>query len=159
MVGAKPFLANHMWNVKYECYHCAFQIFIAPQQILNKGKLHTEAVRSVTLTTTPDFNTLTPRQNAHHFADDIFKCDFMNVYVWISLKISLKFVTEVPITTVLALVQIIAWRRPGDRPLSEPMMVSLLKHICGTRRSHTDGFIMVVHCHCSNRVISPIPVK
>ena len=23
-----------------------------------------------------------------------------------------------------------AWRRPGDKPLSEPMMVSLLKHIC-----------------------------
>ena len=27
----------------------------------------------------------------------------------------------------------IAWRRPGDKPLSEPMMVSLLTHICATR--------------------------
>ena len=27
------------------------------------------------------------------------------------------------------LVQIMAWRRSGDKPLSEPMMVSLLKHI------------------------------
>ena len=26
-----------------------------------------------------------------------------------------------------------AWRRPGDKPLSEPMMVSLLTHICVTR--------------------------
>ena len=26
-----------------------------------------------------------------------------------------------------------AWRRPGDKPLSEPMMVSLLMHICVTR--------------------------
>ena len=25
------------------------------------------------------------------------------------------------------------WRRPGDKPLSEPMMVSLLTHICITR--------------------------
>ena len=26
-----------------------------------------------------------------------------------------------------------AWRRPGDKPLSEPMMVNLLMHICVTR--------------------------
>ena len=26
-----------------------------------------------------------------------------------------------------------AWRRPGDKPLSEPMMLSLLTHICVTR--------------------------
>ena len=26
-----------------------------------------------------------------------------------------------------------AWRRPGDKPLSEPMMVKLLTHICVTR--------------------------
>ena len=26
-----------------------------------------------------------------------------------------------------------AWRRPGDKPLSEPMLVSLLKHIYVTR--------------------------
>ena len=26
-----------------------------------------------------------------------------------------------------------AWRRPGDKPLSGPMMVSLLTHICVTR--------------------------
>ena len=29
-----------------------------------------------------------------------------------------------------ALVQITGWRRPGDKPLSEPMMVNLLTHIC-----------------------------
>ena len=31
------------------------------------------------------------------------------------------------------MIQIMAWRRPGDKPLSEPMMVSLLTHICVTR--------------------------
>ena len=46
---------------------------------------------------------------------------------------SLRFVPKVPINTIPALVQILAWRRSGDKPLSEPMMVSLLTHICVTR--------------------------
>ena len=78
-------------------------------------------------------NTLRPRQNGRHFADDIFKCIFLNENVWISIKISLKFVPEGPINNILALVQIMAWRRPGDKPLSEPMMVILLTHIHVTR--------------------------
>ena len=32
-----------------------------------------------------------------------------------------------------SLVQITAWRRPGDKPLSEPVMVNFLTHICVTR--------------------------
>ena len=47
--------------------------------------------------------------------------------------IPLKFVHKVRINNILALVQIRAWRRPGDKPLSEPMMVSLLTHICVTQ--------------------------
>ena len=31
------------------------------------------------------------------------------------------------------MVQIMAWRRPGNKPLSEAMIVSLLTHICVTR--------------------------
>ena len=50
-----------------------------------------------------------------------------------TVKISLMFVPKAPINNILALVQIMAWRRPGDKPLSEPMMVSLLTHICVTR--------------------------
>ena len=49
------------------------------------------------------------------------------------IKISLKFVPSVPIINIPALVQIMAWRRPGDKPLSEPIMVTLLTHICVTR--------------------------
>ena len=45
------------------------------------------------------------------------------------LKISLKFIPKVQINNIPALVQIMAWRRPADKPLSEPMMVSLLTHI------------------------------
>ena len=61
------------------------------------------------------------RPNTCHFADDIFKCIF---------KISLKFVPKFRNNNISALVQIMARRLPGDKPLSEPMMVSLLTHIC-----------------------------
>ena len=46
---------------------------------------------------------------------------------------SLKFVPKGPINNIPALVQKMAWRRPGNKPLSEPMMVNLLMHICVTR--------------------------
>ena len=78
-------------------------------------------------------NTLRPRQNGRYFTDDVFKWIFLNENAWISLKISLKFVPKVRINNIPAMVQIMAWRRPGDKPLSEPMMVSLLTHICVTR--------------------------
>ena len=79
------------------------------------------------------FNTLRPRQNGRHFADDIFKCIFFNENISISIKISLVFVLKGPINNIPALVQIMAWRRPGDKPLSEPRMEGLLTHICVTR--------------------------
>ena len=63
------------------------------------------------------FNTLRPRQNGRRFADDTFKRIFLNENVSISIKISLKFVPKVPIDNIPALVQIMAWRRPGDKPL------------------------------------------
>ena len=78
-------------------------------------------------------NSLRPRLNRRPFADDIFKCIFLNENVWISIKISLKFVPKGPINNIPALVQIMAWRRAGDKPLSESMMVSLPTHICVAR--------------------------
>ena len=39
------------------------------------------------------------------------------------IKISLKFVPKGPINNIPALVQIMAWGRPGDKPLSEAMIV------------------------------------
>ena len=64
------------------------------------------------------------------FSDDILKCIFLNENAWISLQISLTFVPNVRINNLPALVQIMAWRQPGDKPLSGSMMVSLLTHIC-----------------------------
>ena len=59
-------------------------------------------------------NTLRPRQNGRHFADDISKSIFVNENVWIPIKFSLKFVPKGPMNNIPALVQIMAWRRPGD---------------------------------------------
>ena len=69
-------------------------------------------------------NTLRPGQNGRHFPDDILKCIFLNEKVPISFEISLRFVRGL-INNILALVQIMAWRLPGDKSLSEPMVVSL----------------------------------
>ena len=66
----------------------------------------------------PLINTSRPRKNGRHFADDTFKRIFMNENVRISINISLKFVPKGLINIVPALVQIMAWRRPGDKPLS-----------------------------------------
>ena len=88
-------------------------------------------------------NTLRPRQNGCHFPDNIFKCIFLNENVWILLKISLMFLPKVRIDNIPALVQIMAWRQADDKPLSEPMMVMLLMHICITRPQW-------VHMHSSH---------
>ena len=74
--------------------------------------------------------TMKPRQNGCHFADDSFKYIFLNENVWISIEISLNVIPKGPINTIPALVQIMAWNWPGDKPLSEPTMVRLRTHIC-----------------------------
>ena len=79
-----------------------------------------------------NINTLRPRLNGHHFADSIFKCIFLNENVLILIKNLLKFVPEGPIHNMAALVQIMAWRHPGAKEFSEPMMVRLPMHICAT---------------------------
>ena len=93
---------------------------------------------------TYSLNTLRPRQNGRHFADAIFKGIFLNENVWIQIKFSLKFVPKGPNNNIPALVQIMAWRRPGDKPLSEPRVESLLTHICVTRPQ------WVNRCLCSH---------
>ena len=74
-------------------------------------------------------NILRLRQNGRRFAADMFKCIFLNESYFILIQISLKFVPRGPISNNPTLVQMMAWRRSGDKPLSEPMMISLLTHI------------------------------
>ena len=77
-------------------------------------------------------NTLRPRQNGRHFIDDLFRCILMNENISISINISLKVVPKGQIKNIPSMIEIVAWCRPGDKPLSEPMMASSLTHICVT---------------------------
>ena len=100
------------------------------------------------------FNSLRPRRNRRHFADDIFKCIFLNENVWIPIEFSLKFVPRGPINNISALVQIMAWRRPGDKPLSEPMIVSLPTHICVTLPQWVNTAMQWQNKHINHRLNS-----
>ena len=80
-------------------------------------------------TTACQFNTLKLKQNGRYFADNIFKSIFLNENVWIFLKIAPKIVPTVWIKNIAALVKIMARHQPHAKPF-EPMMVSLLMHIC-----------------------------
>ena len=56
--------------------------------------------------------------------DAIFKRIFFKESIWISIKISLRYVRKGPIghNYKSALNQVMAWRRLGDKSLSEPML-------------------------------------
>ena len=56
-------------------------------------------------------------------ADDIFKCNFVNENVLVSIKNSLNFDLKGAIDSKSSLVQVMAWRQKGDKPLHEPMMI------------------------------------
>ena len=79
-------------------------------------------------------NSSLPEQNGSHFVDDIFRRIFLNENVWISIKISLAFIPKGSVNNIPILVQIMAWRRSGDNPLSEPMKIIIFStHTCVTR--------------------------
>ena len=90
----------------------------------------------------PGINTLRPTQNGRHFSDDTFKCIFLNENVLIPNEISLKFVPKGPINNIPALVQIMTWHWPGNKLLSESMMIKLLTHVCVTRPQWVEVFII-----------------
>ena len=55
-------------------------------------------------------------------SDDNFKYIFLNENDKIPIRISLKFVSRGSIVNKPALVQVMAWRRTGDKPLPELML-------------------------------------
>ena len=93
---------------------------------------------------------LRPRQNGWHFPGDIFKCILFNENVWVLNKISLKFANKGLLDNNTALVQIMAWHRTGNKPLSEPMMASFddayMHHLASMSwiNSAQQKFILVV---------------
>ena len=76
-------------------------------------------------------NTWRSRRNDRHLADDhLFS--WMKIY-WCEFKFHWSFFPKGPINNIPALDQIMAWRQPGDKPLSDPRMFSLMTHIWVTR--------------------------
>ena len=67
-------------------------------------------------------NSSSPGQHGRHFADDIFKRIFLKEKVRIAIHFSLKFVPKGPIDNKSALVQVMAWRQTGNKPLPELML-------------------------------------
>ena len=70
--------------------------------------------------------------------DAISQTTYSNAFSWMKIfefpiEISLKSILKGQINNIPAEFQIMAWRRPGDKPLSKPMTVSLLTHICVTQ--------------------------
>ena len=66
----------------------------------------------------------------------IFQTTFSNAFSWMKMfrfRLLWRLFQRVQLTIFPSLVQVMAWRRPGDKPLSEQTMVSLLTHICVTR--------------------------
>ena len=91
------------------------------------------------------FNTSRPRQNDRYFSDDNFKGIFLNENIYILINMSLKFVPNGPINNIPSLDQIMACHRPGDKPLSEALMVCLLTHICVTWPQSVNYLNFMVH--------------
>ena len=84
-------------------------------------------------TSTWRVNTLRPRQYSCHFADNIFKCIFLNEIIWIFIKISLNFVPKGRINNIPALVQIMVWRWWGIIWTNDGLVYWCIIIICFTR--------------------------
>ena len=78
------------------------------------------------------FNTLKPRKKWTPFRRPHFQAHWHEWKCMNLDKISWKFALRGPINDIQASVHIMAWRRPGDKLLSEPMMISLPTQICVT---------------------------
>ena len=79
------------------------------------------------------FNSPPPPTPLTKYIFNIFVIIFVNEKFCILIRISMKFIPKDRIYNSSLLVQIMAWRWPGDKPLFEPMMVNLLTPICVTR--------------------------
>ena len=75
---------------------------------------------------TMEVNSSTPGQNGRQFTEDIFKCICLNENVSILIQISLRFIPKGPVDNKWALVQVVAWRQTGAKPLPEPMLTQFI---------------------------------
>ena len=79
-----------------------------------------------------EINLSIPGKFDHHFADDLFRCIFVNEKFCILIRISLKIVPKGPIDKKSALIQVMAWHWTGGKPFLHQCWSSPV-HFCGTR--------------------------
>ena len=92
-------------------------------------------------------------------AEDNFKCIFLNEYDRIPIQISLRFAFRSSIDNKPALVQVMAWRRIGDKPLSEPMLTQFtdIYAALGGDESINHIAVSMVNYGISNTIVMEIP--
>ena len=112
-------LVPKQWPRRY-FHEVAFPWFLCSARQIIVVVFH--YVKAISIVRSRSLNTLRLRQNGRHFPDDVLKRIFLNENDCILIRISLKPVSKGQINNTPALVQIMAWRRTGDEPLSEPMM-------------------------------------
>ena len=134
LMAPSPYL-NQCWLISSNVpWYSSKGIIIKSEDTNESNKMENFIFKTVSRSSRGQWvNTLGPRQHRRRFADDIFKCVFFNENCCILIEISLKYARKVPIDNNPSLVKIMAGRRPGVKPLSEPMMCSLPTHICVTR--------------------------
>ena len=111
---------------------------------------HNKVIRSPIL----NINTLSPRQNGRHFADDIPKHFVLTKMLKLRFKLHWSLFPRVWLTiNIPALLQIMAWRWSGDKLLSEPLVVKLTMGICVTRPQ----LITVKHLNISFQNVISFP--
>ena len=115
---------SNPWEYLFKC-SCRFEIWQAPQQYAKRLENISSYLRDLT-----------------HWGRDnmgaISQTKISNACSWMKMcEVRLRFQWSLfvtgPINNIPALVQIMAWRRSGDKAFSEPMMVNLPTHICVTR--------------------------
>ena len=98
----------------YACRLCSFFIvFWCCIMICFWCMLYSSPINSWVVAHICIMNSLRPRQNGRHFPRKHFHFSWKK-NVWISITISLKFVSKGPIHNIPASVQILALYRPGD---------------------------------------------
>ena len=104
-------LAPHMFSSMFICLSRFKNTFHLPYDTIHNGQLDLTALQVL--------SHLPLDKMAANSADDICKCIFINEKFCILIRISLKFLPRGPIDNRPALVQVMAWRRTGDKLLPE----------------------------------------
>ena len=124
------FKARHFIFEENTCDHtvCQWQPVRICVNVLTRNSRGGESSKTATTLFTgvciqhSELTNLRPRQNDHHLADGFFKFIFFTENCYVSIQLSLRYVPTCPTDINSALVYIMAWRRTGDKPLSEPMV-------------------------------------